>query len=74
MYLVPRDGVQGAPGVESPVKTRDIQYYDSGVWLTRDSEDGRIFFPYEQVRMIRERPDTADSEEDGPWHTKDTKP
>lgn len=45
--------------IMSPVTGDEIDFYDSGVWLTR--ADGRNFFPYEQVRTIREH-----SSQEGP--------
>lgn len=41
-------------GVESPVIGTRLDFFDSGVWIECDS--GRDFFPYEQVRVVRERP------------------
>lgn len=41
-------------GVETPVETEHIDYYDAGIWVTTDS--GREFYPYEHVLTIRERP------------------
>lgn len=38
--------------VESPVPTRRIDYYDSGVWIDREGD--RLFLPYERVFAIRE--------------------
>lgn len=47
----------GSAGVESPVRTDRLDFYDSGVWAHTD--DGRDFFPYEHVQVIRERPSGA---------------
>lgn len=40
--------------IVSPVNGHTIDFYDSGIWLHRDG--GRNFFPYEQIRTIREHP------------------
>lgn len=78
VYLVrPNSGDRvrgGEREITSPVEGYDVDFYDSGVWLTR--ETGRNFFPYEQVRTIREHPAVqtedeaaerrAESSEDGP--------
>jgi hypothetical protein len=54
--LVQHPGSQGGERqVTSPVDGTDLDFYESGVWLTRDT--GRNFFPYEQIRTIREHPD-----------------
>jgi hypothetical protein len=47
--------------VDSPVETTAIDYYDSGIWLTL--AEGRAFFPYAQLRMIRERPGSTTAAE-----------
>ena len=58
IYLVPtrnrEDRNQEAEDrpIVSPVSGQQIDFYDSGVWLTR--ENGRNFFPYEQIRTITE--------------------
>lgn len=36
----------------SPVRTTDVMYYDSGIWIGR--EEDRIFVPYHQLEVIRE--------------------
>lgn len=55
VYLVQRHGEQGGQReVTSPVRGRELDFYETGVWLTR--ETGRNFFPYEQIRTIREHP------------------
>ena len=36
----------------SPVRTTDVMYYDSGIWIERDGD--RIFVPYHEVEVIRE--------------------
>ncbi|WP_192498410.1 hypothetical protein [Halorussus halophilus] len=52
---VHRDNDQpGEREITSPVEGYAVDFYDSGVWLSR--ETGRNFFPYEQVRTIREHP------------------
>lgn len=56
VYLVERAGSQGGERqVTSPVRGTALDFYDSGVWLTREA--GRNFFPYDQIRTIRERTD-----------------
>lgn len=45
----------GERQVTSPVEGTALDFYDSGVWLTRES--GRNFFPYDQIRTIREHPE-----------------
>jgi|GEM_PF-6018055 len=40
-------------GVESPISTDRIDYYDSGLWVTRES--GRDFYPYGHILTIQER-------------------
>lgn len=53
VYLIERHGEQGGKReVTSPVQGHELEFYDSGVWLNR--ETGRNFFPYEQIRTIRE--------------------
>lgn len=53
VYLVERGTEHGGQrGVTSPVQGHELEFYDTGVWLNRDR--GRNFFPYEQVRTIRE--------------------
>ncbi|MDZ7701589.1 MAG: hypothetical protein U5J98_05705 [Halobacteriales archaeon] len=59
-------------GVESPVETERIDYYDSGCWLA--TEEGRDFVPYDRLLAIRERPAepeaaarTAEPEAEGPF-------
>ncbi len=52
VYLVPK-GKRGAEqNIVSPVEGENIDFYDTGIWLTR--KGGRNFFPYEQIRTIRE--------------------
>ncbi|MFC4552666.1 MULTISPECIES: hypothetical protein [Halorussus] len=66
VYLV-RTGEQGnrvrggEREVTSPVEGYELDFYDSGVWLTR--EQGRNFFPYEQIRTIREHPAVSEDDE-----------
>jgi hypothetical protein len=56
VYLVQRHGEQGGKReVTSPVSGHELEFYDTGVWL--DREAGRNFFPYEQIRTIREHPE-----------------
>lgn len=56
VYLIERHGEEGGKReVTSPVTGNELDFYDSGVWLDRDA--GRSFFPYEQIRTIREHPD-----------------
>lgn len=56
VYLVQRHGDQGGKReVTSPVSGNRLDFYDTGVWL--DRETGRNFFPYEQIRTIREHPE-----------------
>jgi len=56
VYLIERHGEQGGKReVTSPVSGHELDFYDSGVWLGR--ETGRNFFPYEQIRTIREHPE-----------------
>ena len=53
VYLVQRHGEQGGKReVTSPVSGHSLEFYDTGVWL--DRETGRNFFPYAQIRTIRE--------------------
>ena len=55
VYLIERHGEQGGKReVTSPVSGHSLDFYDAGVWL--DRETGRNFFPYEQIRTIREHP------------------
>lgn len=56
VYLVRRGEEQGGKrAVTSPVTGHELTFYDTGVWL--DRETGRNFFPHEQVRTIREHPE-----------------
>ncbi|WP_208023516.1 hypothetical protein [Halorussus pelagicus] len=60
VYLVRRNGEQGGKReVTSPVPGHELEFYDTGVWV--DRETGRNFFPYEQVRTIREHPEGRDT-------------
>ncbi|WP_202935091.1 hypothetical protein [Halorussus amylolyticus] len=70
VYLVQHPGSQGGERqVTSPVSGSALDFYESGVWLTR--EEGKNFFPYEQIRTIREHPggdsetESSDSGEHG---------
>ena len=59
VYLVPSERSEGNRNIVSPVEGHDAEFYDTGVWLSR--EGGRNFFPYKQVRTIREhRRETAE--------------
>ncbi|WP_198662035.1 hypothetical protein [Halorussus litoreus] len=63
VYLVQRHGEQGGKReVTSPVSGHELDFYETGVWLDHDT--GRNFFPYGQIRTIREHPedDPTDSE------------
>lgn len=61
VYLVQRHGEQGGKReVTSPVQGNELEFYDTGVWLDRDR--GRNFFPYEQIRTIREHPEGTPTE------------
>ena len=61
VYLTERQGSQGGERqVTSPIKGTELDFYDSGVWLTR--ETGRNFFPYGEVRTIREHPEGGHGE------------
>jgi hypothetical protein len=51
VYLVDVD-IAGDGAASSPVRTRDIRYYDSGVWVRSDGS--RTFYPYAQIRRIEE--------------------
>lgn len=53
----------GEREVTSPVEGHELDFYDSGVWLTR--ETGRNFFPYDQIRTIREHPEGMDDRREG---------
>ncbi|WP_210424950.1 hypothetical protein [Halorussus halobius] len=53
VYLVERGSEQGGQrAITSPIEGHELEFYDAGVWLNR--ERGRNFFPYEQVRTVRE--------------------
>lgn len=58
VYLVPtqaredRNREAESRPIVSPITGHEIDFYESGVWLTR--ENGRNFFPYGQIRTIRE--------------------
>lgn len=60
VYLVERGESGGEREITSPVEGYELQFYDTGVWLER--ENGRNFFPYEQIRTIRELSDGAKRE------------
>lgn len=47
-------------GVDSPVETDHIDYYENGLWVT--TAEGRDFYPYDHVLTIRERPATVETE------------
>jgi len=56
VHLIERHGEQGGKReVTSPVVGHELDFYDSGVWL--DRETGRNFYPYDQIRTIREHPE-----------------
>jgi hypothetical protein len=40
-------------GIDSPISTDRIDYYDSGLWVTH--QEGRDFYPYDHVLTIHER-------------------
>ncbi|UPW00702.1 hypothetical protein M0R88_01040 [Halorussus gelatinilyticus] len=64
VYLVQRHGEQGGKReVTSPVPGHELEFYDTGVWLAREA--GRNFFPYEQIRTIREHPEGRRDEQEG---------
>ncbi|WP_227373622.1 hypothetical protein [Haladaptatus halobius] len=52
VYLVPSGKRAGEQNIVSPVEGDELEFYDTGVWLSRTG--GRNFFPYEQIRTIRE--------------------
>lgn len=57
VYLV-HDGEHGGKQhVTSPVTGTRLDFYDGGVWLTR--AEGRNFFPYDQIRTIREHEEST---------------
>lgn len=57
VYLV-HDGEHGGKQhVTSPVTGTRLDFYDGGVWLTR--AEGRNFFPYDQIRTIREHDEST---------------
>lgn len=60
VYLVEHGDAGGKRQVTSPVQGHELQFYDTGVWL--DRETGRNFFPYEQIRTIREHPPGAETD------------
>jgi len=64
VYLVRQNSEQsGKREVTSPVPGHKLEFYDTGVWL--DRETGRNFFPYEQIRTIREHPEGQHAEQEG---------
>ncbi|WP_433624220.1 hypothetical protein [Halomicrococcus sp. NG-SE-24] len=52
VYLVPSERGDGDRNIVSPVEGHEVEFYETGVWLAR--EGGRNFFPYAQIRTIRE--------------------
>ena len=67
VYLVEHGETGGKRHVTSPIEGNELQFYDTGVWL--DRETGRNFFPYEQIRTIREHPEGRERPaEGGPGH------
>ena len=63
VYLVEHGESGGKRHVTSPVEGHELEFYDTGVWL--DRETGRNFFPYEQIRTIREHPAEGGPEHEG---------
>ncbi|MFH5798873.1 hypothetical protein [Haladaptatus sp. CMAA 1911] len=63
VYLVPTGKRGGEQNIVSPVEGDDLEFYETGVWLRR--KGGRNFFPYEQIRTIREHGDDVESESAG---------
>jgi hypothetical protein len=66
---------EGVPlDLTSPVRTTDVMYYDSGIWMGRDED--RIFVPYHQVEAIREveEPEPATDDETEGTGDPETKP
>ena len=62
VYLVEHHGDEGGKReVTSPVQGHSLDFYDNGVWL--DRETGRNFFPFEQIRTIREHAEGRSSED-----------
>lgn len=51
------------PNVPKHVETDEIRYYDSGIWVATD--DGRTFFPWGRVTMIREPAGDGEPEAEG---------
>jgi hypothetical protein len=63
VYLIERPGEHGGKReVTSPVSGHRLEFYDTGVWL--DRETGRNFFPYDQIRTIREHPASEERTDD----------
>lgn len=71
VYLIERQGSQGGERqVTSPVRGSELDFYDSGVWLTREA--GRNFFPYDEIRTIREHAEEeTETESDAETATED---
>ncbi|WP_231183068.1 hypothetical protein [Haladaptatus sp. DYF46] len=59
VYLVPTGKRGGEQNIVSPVEGDDLEFYETGVWLRR--KGGRNFFPYEQIRTIREHGQDVES-------------
>jgi hypothetical protein len=70
VYLVEQGESGGKRQVTSPVQGHALEFYDTGVWL--DRETGRNFFPYEQIRTIRDHPAGVKSETGQPSETVET--
>jgi len=58
-YVHLKSGVENV--AESPLEGSKLDFYDTGLWVHR--EEGRDFFPYEQVLMVQERSEPAGSEQ-----------
>ncbi|MFB6266429.1 MAG: hypothetical protein ABEI31_02115 [Halodesulfurarchaeum sp.] len=61
VYLRPDVDV---PGVESPVQTKRIDFYDAGVWVMRGDE--RLFLPYHRIQAIEEGRESTEERGSGP--------
>lgn len=57
-YVHLKSGVENV--AESPLEGSKLDFYDTGLWVHR--EEGRDFFPYEQVLMVQERTESTTSE------------
>lgn len=45
-------------GLDAPIETDHIDYYDTGIWLSLERE--RVFVPFRTVAAIRELPAPAE--------------